>query len=210
MDVHKIKYNKYKLKYLSLKKELIYYKINKDLELLLNNNIRTELLAGADDNDIIREAQINNIDAILIEFNYVLHNQNDKVKKIADILYNYIIMNDYKKVIITIPHYCVIPKELDRNCDMYIDFFSKIIYEYLKDKQQFEIIYLDTSIPHNPRYYRDMNRYEGRNEPMRVKLRELLNDNIKTILFDIHSFPTGSFNEKEGTEIVLLQRIIKN
>ena len=167
-------------------------------------------MAGADDNDIIREAQLHNIDAILIEFNYVLYNQNDKIKKIAEILYDYIITNEYKKVIITIPHYCIISKEQDINCDMYIEFFSKIIYEYLKDKHQFEIIYLDTSIPRNPRYYRDMNRYEGREEPMRVKLRELLNDNIKTILFDIHSFPAGSFNEKEETKIVLLQRLIKN
>ncbi len=191
----------YKVKYFNLK----FYKINKDLEELLNkNNINTQLLVGSDANDIIYEAQYNNIPAILIEYNYNLFN-SDKINIINNTLFNYI-RDNYDTVLITMPHYCVEPKEKDRNCDLYVDIFSSSLYEYLKDK--INTVYLGKDIDRLPRYEFDLNRFEGRYQPMRNRLRQHIIEtkSKKTILLDIHSFPPGSFNEKENTDIVLLQR----
>lgn len=219
----KIKSKEYTFKYIYSKK---YFKINYDLQKSLEKyGVKTEILKGDNINDIINEAETNNIDAILIEFKYTLNNDFEKLNQVAQAILDYITTHRYNHVIITTPHLCIVPKTEDPNCDLYIAEFSSFISTYLKDNKiktdYLGRLYKHRKIERDLRKNYDMNRPSGHNQPMRNILRELLttdqissykqtkhkHEKRKTILLDIHSFPVGSFKEKPDTEIVLLQRL---
>ncbi len=201
-----------------------YYNVNWDLQnTLARHDIRSELLPGDDMNDIIYEAHNSGVDAILMEFKYDLYNNFKRIREIATALLDYIITNEYKQVIITMPHYCIMSIDTDPICDLYVEQFSESIVTYLRkysntNNHKLTIKYLgkkynNKHIPRQPRVVYDMNRHMGKDQPMRVMLRKILTSKAirrnKAILIDIHSFPKNSYGERQDTEIVLLQRIIK-
>ncbi len=65
----------------------------------------------------------------------------------------------------------------------------------------------------HPRVVYYTNGHMSKDKPTRVMLRKILTSKAirrnKAILIDIHSFPKNSYGERQDTEIVLLQRIIK-
>ena len=110
-------------------------------------------------------------------------------------------------LLLTVPHYCIISRNIDQGCDANVDIYAQQIHE--QNPRHSEPPLLGTE----ERRRADENRRQGRNSKMRVALRAKLEDHSaypRLLVLDVHSFPRRfDWESGRATQIVLLDDLVK-
>ena len=104
-------------------------------------------------------------------------------------------------LLITVPHFCIVTREVDVGCDANVDAYAQQIHAQNKHS---ELPLLGTE----ERGVVDENRPAGRNTKMRQRLRAKLENHVaypRMLVLDVHSFPKGhKWGDEEYAQLVLL------